>query len=463
MPASRTFRRWLNALGVTSGDERVRAEQIRMVHLYTPTTTGASLLAAAFLIWVLRDSIPPLRLYGWAAVLAVHQAIRVIHYRRYLRADPGVGEALRWGRLYTIATTAAGVIWGAAGVLLYADESLLDQVYLCLVLFGIASLTIPTLSIYAPAFYPLPVLVLLPFIVHALYRNEYHQSALAIPLVIALFASLTFGRRINRLVDESIRRRFENADLMELAQRARCEAEAASQAKSQFLATMSHELRTPLNAIIGYSELMTEHPARFSTAAAREPLERILGAGRHLLNLINELLDIARIEAGKVVLTLEDVDPRAIVEHVAETTGALAERNRNVLNVACPGRLAAVRADRQRLMQVLLNLASNACKFTQNGHVTLAVSEVNDGRRAWVEFAVSDTGIGMTPEQMAHLFQDYSQGDVTTYQRFGGTGLGLAISRRLCNMMDGELSVVSEPGRGSTFTARLPAAGGGAA
>ncbi len=443
--------------GTSGPDARVRAEQIRMVYLYTPTTTGASLLAGVFLLWVLWDAVDHTTLLGWMAVLVVHQCIRVFHYRRYLRAKPTPRESAKWGRLYIVATTVAGCIWGSSGVLFYVPESLISQVYLCLVLFGIASLTIPTLAIFAPAFYPLPILVLTPFIARALMSGEPHQIGLGVPLIIALLAALTFGRRISRIVDESIARRFENLHLIDVAERARAEAEAGSRTKSQFLATMSHELRTPLNAIIGYSELMMEHPARFGTERAKEPLERILRAGRHLLNLINELLDLAKIEAGKIVLVYEPTDVAALATDVVETARSLAEQNRNTLALDVPVKIDPIRADRKRVTQVLLNLLSNACKFTTDGRVTLRVTPIDDGERRWIDLAVADTGIGMSPDQMAKLFQDFSQADASTAHRYGGTGLGLAISRRLCHMMGGKLTVDSEPGKGSTFTARLPA------
>jgi signal transduction histidine kinase/CheY-like chemotaxis protein len=439
-------------------DAHVRAEQIRMVYLYSPTTTGASLFAAAFLIWVLWDAVPRSMLLSWAAVVLVHQSVRMYHYRRYLRANPGPAEAPRWGRRYVIAAAVAGCIWGSTGILFFVADSLADQVYLCLVLFGIASLTIPTISIFAPAFYPLVVLVLTPFIVRAVLSGESHEMGLAVPLIIALLAATTFGRRLNRLVDESIRRRFENVHLIQVAERARGEAEASSRAKSQFLAQMSHELRTPLNAIIGYSELLTEHPARFGTEGAKEPLERVLRAGKHLLNLINELLDLAKIESGKITLVYEEVDARALLNDVAETARSLAEQNRNTLSVECPPDLAPFRVDRKRLTQILLNLLSNACKFTADGRVSLSVSVAERRGQRWMDFAVADTGIGMTPEQLRKIFQDFAQGDASTQQRFGGTGLGLAISRRLCQMMGGDLTVVSESGKGSTFTAHLPTA-----
>ena len=427
-----------------------------MVYLHSPTTTGGSIVASLFLIAVMWNTVPHAVLLAWGGVMALHQAIRIYSYRRYLAANPDASQSRQWGRRYIVATTVAGCIWGSAGLLFYVPESTISLVYLCLILFGIASLTIPTLSLFAPAFYPLVVLVLLPFIVRSLSSGEMEQIELAVPLIIALFLSITFGRKINRLIDESIRRSFENQALIEIADRARLEAERSSRAKSLFLATMSHELRTPLNAIIGYSELMTRHPARFATESAKDPLERILRAGRHLLNLINDLLDMAKIEAGRTSFRYEDVDVAALVRDAVETTRSLAEQTGNVVSVHGPAALPLLRTDPKRLTQVVLNLVSNACKFTERGRVEISITPVLADGRKWIEVAVADTGIGISHAQQERLFEDFSQGEAGKQRGFGGTGLGLAISRRICRAMGGDLTVVSEPGKGSTFTARLP-------
>ncbi len=436
--------------------ERVRAEQIRMVYLHSPTTTGGSLVAGAFLVAVMWKTVPHPILLAWGTALAIHQGFRIYSYRRYLAANPDPAQSRYWGRLYILATTIAGCIWGSAGLLFYVPESTISLVYLCLVLFGVASLTIPTLSLFAPAFYPLVVLVLAPFIVRALASGHMEQIALAVPLIIALVLAITFGRRINSLIDESIRRGFENQALIEIAVRARMEAEKSNRAKSQFLATMSHELRTPLNAIIGYSELMTRHPERFGTERAKDPLERILRAGRHLLNLINDLLDMAKIEAGKTSFRYEDVDVAALVRDAVETTRSLAEQTGNTVSVRAPADLPPLRTDPRRLTQVVLNLLSNACKFTERGRIDISIAPVRADDRQWLEIAVADTGVGMAPERLERLFEDFAQSDEAAQRRFGGTGLGLAISRRICRAMGGDLTVVSAPGKGSTFTARLP-------
>jgi two-component system NtrC family sensor kinase len=231
----------------------------------------------------------------------------------------------------------------------------------------------------------------------------------------------------------------------------------ASQNKSQFLSSMSHELRTPLNAIIGLTEMMVTNAARFGTEKALEPLRRVNAAGTHLLSLINEILDLSKIEAGKLDLNPEPVNLARLIDEVIGTAGQLAEKNKNRLIVEAQQNLGALTADSMRLKQILLNLLSNACKFTKEGEVALRVRKVADGRD-WVELAVADTGIGLTAEQQAKLFQDFTQADSLTARRYGGTGLGLALSRKLARMMGGDVTVTSEPGKGSVFTLRLPAA-----
>jgi signal transduction histidine kinase len=231
--------------------------------------------------------------------------------------------------------------------------------------------------------------------------------------------------------------------------------ELASERKSQFLASMSHELRTPLNAIIGLTEMMVTNAARFGTEKALEPLRRVNAAGTHLLSLINEILDLSKIEAGKLELNPEPVNLARLIDEVIGTAGQLAEKNQNRLVVEAQENMGALTADPMRLKQILLNLLSNACKFTKAGEVKLTARKVSNGS-SFVEFAVSDTGIGMTAEQQAKLFEEFSQADATTAQKFGGTGLGLAITRKLARMMGGDVTLASEPGKGSVFRVRLP-------
>jgi signal transduction histidine kinase len=247
---------------------------------------------------------------------------------------------------------------------------------------------------------------------------------------------------------------IQNARLFsEVAEKSRALA-VASKHKSQFLANMSHELRTPLNAIIGVSEMLRED----AEAAKQdlEPLDRVLGAGRHLLALINDILDLSKIEAGRMELALSSFPLAPLIADVVKTIEPLAAKNSNKVAVHCAADMGTMHADQMRLRQALLNLMSNANKFTERGTINIDGRQGQENGRDWITLAVADTGIGMTPEQMGRLFQEFSQASSTTASKYGGTGLGLAISQRFCRMMGGDITVESEPGRGSTFTIRLP-------
>ena len=248
---------------------------------------------------------------------------------------------------------------------------------------------------------------------------------------------------------------IQNARLFQEIEEKGRQLELTSQHKSQFVASMSHELRTPLNAIIGLTEMMVSNAPRFGTEKAVEPLRRVHGAGTHLLGLINQVLDLSKIEAGKLELSPETVNLAPLLEDVIGTARQLAEQNKNRLVVESPDNLGTLTVDPMRLRQILLNLLSNACKFTKQGEVKLRVKKVVDGRN-WIEIAVADTGIGMTAEQQAKLFEEFTQADSSTARQYGGTGLGLAITRKLARMMGGDVTVTSEPGKGSVFTLRLP-------
>jgi signal transduction histidine kinase/CheY-like chemotaxis protein len=238
---------------------------------------------------------------------------------------------------------------------------------------------------------------------------------------------------------------------------ANTELAQASRLKSQFLANMSHELRTPLNAIIGYTELLLEEAREGGREGNVETLDRVLRAGRHLLALVNDILDLSKIEAGRMELHVETYPIALVIHDVAGTIAPLADQNRNRLVVECPPEIGTIRADAKRLQQALLNLAGNAAKFTADGVITLGARRESIDGVDWVIMTVADTGIGMTPEQMSVVFQDFVQADASTTRKYGGTGLGLAIARRFCRLMGGDITVESELGRGSTFTLQLPA------
>jgi two-component system, sensor histidine kinase and response regulator len=235
------------------------------------------------------------------------------------------------------------------------------------------------------------------------------------------------------------------------------QAEAATRAKSEFLASMSHELRTPLNAIILYSELLQEEASDNGHQSAIPDLVRIQSAGKHLLDLINGILDLSKIEAGKMALSLESFDIKEMVDELVDTVGPLVHKNSNTLTVRYGEDIGPMFGDLTKTRQVLLNLLSNASKFTRNGSITFDICCRRLGETTpYIEFAVTDTGVGMTAEQSQKVFDPFTQADVTTTRKYGGTGLGLAIVSRYCDLMGGSVLVNSRPGEGSCFTVRLP-------
>jgi signal transduction histidine kinase len=252
-------------------------------------------------------------------------------------------------------------------------------------------------------------------------------------------------------------------ELQVITENAKMMAEEANRTKSSFLANMSHELRTPLNAIIGYSEILAEDAQDNEQMQAVQDLGKIQGAGRHLLSLINDILDLSKIESGKMELHLETVNIPQLLQEIIDTIRPICEKNNNQLLVVCEDDVKFILGDLTKIRQSLFNLLSNASKFTSCGQISLKVSRdattqstIESDAKAMIRFVVTDTGIGIKPEQIAKLFQPFSQADSSTTRKYGGTGLGLAITKEFAKMMGGDIQVTSESGHGSVFTLQIP-------
>ena len=306
--------------------------------------------------------------------------------------------------------------------------------------------------------------------VRPLLRQLGYRSLLAIPLLRegrAMGGLSVYRREAGRFSSEVVNLlqtlatqsvlAIQNARLFREIEDKSQQLQIANQHKSDFLANMSHELRTPLNAIIGYSEMLEEEAGDLRQDGFIPDLQKIHGAGKHLLSLINNVLDLSKIEAGKMDLYLEDFAIAPMVQEIISTVKPLIEKNANRLQIHCADGLGSMRSDLTKVRQTLFNLLSNACKFTEQGTITLGVDRESVNGDEWINFSVSDSGIGMSSEQTLKLFQAFTQADTSTTRKYGGTGLGLAISQKFCHMMGGEITVESVLGQGSRFTVRIPA------
>ncbi len=281
-------------------------------------------------------------------------------------------------------------------------------------------------------------------------------SASQIGALQALSRQVISQLELRRLLTVSRRVESEMIAANEAAERERQVSEEASRAKSRFLANMSHELRTPLNSIIGYSEMIEEEAAELGQEQTVSDLKKIQQAGRHLLRLINDVLDFSKIEAGKASVFVEPIDVRLMVRDAVETIRPMVQQQRNTLEVVCEDRIGLMDSDLTKIRQCLFNVLGNAAKFTEDGVIRLHAARVQRDHREWIEFRISDTGIGISDEQCSRLFAPFTQADPDMQRKYGGTGLGLAIMRQFCWLMGGDIAVESEQGKGATFTIRLP-------
>ena len=433
---------------------KIRGEQIRLVFLHSPTTTIASLFATLCVIWVISDQAPTSLWMPWCLAMLTHQAMRVVHYRRFCRANPSDQYDDKWGRLYVRTIVVAGLLWGSAGVLLYVPDSSITLTYLAMLLFCIVAVSTGSLAIYAPAFYILSVLTVTPFVVRTFIGGSAFEFALGIPIAIGTLAALSFGRRVNQLVHESIRRRFENMDLIAelkrqklIADTARLQAEAANRSKTQFFAAASHDLRQPLHALGLFTAALSE---KVLDSGVLNVIKNINTSVNTLEGLFHELLDISKIDAGVIRAEITDFPIDRVLDRLRLEFEPEAFEKGLRLRVRKSG--AAVHSDPILVERVLRNLLANAIRYTSEGGIVLGCRTRDDKLRV----EVWDTGLGITRDQRERIFEEFYQ--IGNPERSGrkGLGLGLAIVRRLVHLLGTDIRLVSQPGRGTVFRFDLP-------
>jgi signal transduction histidine kinase len=441
---------------VALGVDRIEAAKLRLLAGSPGPLVGAAMTSAAagIALWFHLDHRV---VVAWTAAMVLCTAVRFRLWRGIRRDFADDAKVIARALPLAAAIGVSGALWGLFGISFYLlDEAEIRGFVLLVLASMLASGTI-FYSSYLPAHGAYVLGCALPVAA----ASFLHGSATSV-----LFGAMTFGyvalifrggAFFNRSIEGTFRLQFQNAELIEGLRAAKNAADEASRTKSRFLATMSHELRTPLNAVIGYSEMMLEEAEGAGNAEQAADLRKIHGAGKHLLALVNDVLDLSKIEAGKAGLDADGFDLGGLVDEVAVAAEPLVLKNGNTLEVARAADLGAAVGDATKLRQVLLNLLSNAAKFTRNGRVTLAAARERGLDGDWIVISVRDTGIGISAAGRAKLFQSFSQLDLSIGRNFGGTGLGLALSRQLCELMGGTITVESEPGRGSCFTVRVPA------
>jgi len=433
---------------------QVRIEQVRSVYLHSPTTTIGSLVAGGALVAVMWNHVSHMVLIGWMLALCVHQSLRVHHYRSYLRAGLEGQQSGRWAKLYILAVTVAGIIWGSSGVLMYVPDSLAHQAMLVLILFGIATVSMTALSAFAPAFNILIPFTLLPIIARMLMDPGPARLYLAIPGIIVLFVVLSFGRTVNRIIAESLEKRFENLDLIEelraqkaIAERAQQEAEAANRSKTQFFAAASHDLRQPLHAMGLFAAALYE---RIKDPEVLNVVNSINASVSALEGLLNELLDIAKIDSGVIKPSLAHFPLDSVFERLRDEFSA--EAAAKSLRLSMDGGAHAVLSDAVLLERIVRNLLSNAIRYASEGEIRVTATPTE----GTVRIDVQDTGPGIREEDRERIFEEFFQLANPARTSNKGLGLGLSIVKRLCDLLGYQIRLKSEPGKGSTFSFEVP-------
>jgi signal transduction histidine kinase/DNA-binding NarL/FixJ family response regulator len=440
-------------------DVRVRIEQLRLSYSRNPLALGFSLVVSVVFALLLLPVFDNRMLGWWMAALWATLLLRFLIWRAWRRSVVTADSLEQWSWAFLLGTVCTVVAWVSGAVTLMAQATPQQTTILVITVLAVGSVASGALSAHRRAALAFIVVSLAPVAVLLSQDPDpaIRVSGLAVGACMVVLVGVAL--RMHGDIEQLIRAELRLSQAVDEALLAKAAAEGANLAKSTFLANMSHELRTPLNAIIGYSEMLQEDAEAQGATAYVADLQKVTGAGRQLLAIITDVLDLSKIEAGRMEVHLEPCTVATVLQGVLDTSLPLARTRGNILTSAGFDTLGAAHTDPTKLQQILLNLVGNACKFTSHGQVHVAARRQADPDGDWLVIDVRDTGIGISPEQQGRLFHEFSQADASTTRRFGGTGLGLAISQRLCALLGGAITVVSEPGRGSTFTVRLPARG----
>ncbi len=443
-------------------DLLVRTKQLELSYRRLPLAAALSLFVPLVFVWLMRGLFPDEALALWLGAVWLAAAVRGLLWLSWRRTGFATASIRRWTLRFWGVAALATLTWSAGAGILVQDAGSREAMMLAIMMLAVTAIGATSLASHLPSAITFIVGILAPVALGMIGKTDPVVAVSGLAVLVATVALVATVVRTHREMAHIIRTDLQLSAAAVEAQQARAAAEDANLAKSEFLAKMSHELRTPLNAIIGYSEMLWEDAKDQGAHGTAADLERVTTAGRHLLALITDVLDLSKIEAGRMELNVDTVDAAAVVRHVVDTSVALAAASGNVLRADGLETLGTLRTDPVKLQQVLLNLVGNACKFTHHGRIAVACRRERGDPSEWIVIDVADTGIGMTPPQIGRLFRQFVQADSSTTRRFGGTGLGLAISQHLCLMMGGAITVQSEHGRGSTFTLRLPVVAPGA-
>ena len=440
-------------LSLIDVERSIRAEQLRLL-FKSPISLAGSALAVAVSLAVLWESVPASLLLAWSGAILLWLGVRGIMWLRFRRHESDDNLVVRWERPAVVMMSGSGLLWGAFGAGFYLPG---DPELSAFVILIIASMVVGGTFAYAaylPAFNAFVITTIGPLAVSSFLHSTATSVIFGATTAVNLALMLSMGRSVNRSIVGMIRLKFANADLVDHLRQAKEAAEVASRVKSEFLATMSHELRTPLNAVLGFAEMIRDARSGPVDTKYRDYAGDIHSSGEHLLALISDILDISKIEAGRLELHEERISIGALAARCLSLIAPKAEDAGIAVRVRLPPELPMVRADEMRLKQAMLNLLSNAVKFTpRGGSIEIAAALVEDGG---LEATIADTGIGMRREEIPVALEPFRQVDSKTTRNFGGTGLGLPLARRLMELHGGYLKIASAVGLGTTVTMGLP-------